>query len=76
MRDVFFTILAIWVIWRIFSGVNRSRGNVTFNTQNNYTEPKKREGEVSIDNSNTNPPNKKPASQVGEYVDFEEIKND
>ncbi len=75
MRDVFFTLLVIWVLWRIFGSFSRSKGSFTFNTQNNnYSEPKKKEGEVTLDNPNLGA-SKKNKNEVGEYVDFEEIKD-
>jgi hypothetical protein len=72
MRDVFFTILAVWVLWKIFSGriVTQS---FTFNTQNNHPpEQEKKEGEVKIDYQK--PSQKKKDNDEGEYVDYEEIK--
>lgn len=74
MRDVFFTILVIWVLWRIFSGVKRSGNTFTFNTYNDNSQNKKsKEGEVTIDVNSTEKKQKK--VDEGEYVDFEEIKN-
>lgn len=74
MRDIFFTILIIWVLWRIFSGLNKSRGSFTFNNQNNnYAEPPKQEGDITID-TRANAKNKKNKDDEGEYVDYEEIK--
>ncbi len=67
MRDLFFTILAIWVLWRIFESLKISK---TFN--NDIYDEKKKEGEVSVDYM---PPKKKDKDDNdGEYVDYEEIK--
>ncbi len=74
MRDVFFTILIIWVLWRIFSSRTVVQ-TFTINTQNNH--PPKGEpdakGGVKIDHVPP-PKDKKKGNDDGEYVDFEEIK--
>jgi hypothetical protein len=75
MQEFFFTILAIWVIWRLFSSFSGSKpASRTYQQTNNnyYSEPKKQEGEVRIE-TKVSPESKIPPTE-GEYVDYEEIK--
>ena len=63
MRDIIFTIVAFWVIYKIIESINTSKKT----TQN-----KKREGETTV---NYTPPKKKDDNNNdGEYVDYEEVK--
>ena len=73
MQELFFTILTIWVLFKIFGASNSQR--FTFNSHKHYHPPQesKREGEISVEKKNT-PPSRKRDDQ-GEYVDFEEIKD-
>ncbi len=67
MKDVFYTILVIWVIWRILSSLNTIRSK-------NAPAPQKesrKEGETTVDYI---PPKKRSIKDdEGEYVDYEEI---
>lgn len=75
MQEFFFTILAIWVIWRLFSSFSGSKSSSTnYNQTNNnfYSEPKKQEGEIRIEKK-TSAESKIPPTE-GEYVDYEDIK--
>jgi hypothetical protein len=68
MRDIFFTILAVWVVYRIWNGIQ----TVNARSQHNTNEPAKKAGSVSVDYV---PPKKnKNDNDDGEYVDYEEIK--
>ena len=75
MKDVFYTLLVVWVIWRILNSVNSYRAKSSNSQQT--TSPKesfgtKKEGETTV---NYVPPKKKSvADDEGEYVDYEEIK--
>ena len=60
MRDVFFTILTVWLIWRIY---NSFQSAVAF---------RKKEDEMKIKRP-SGPPKQKDNDE-GEYVDYEEIK--
>ena len=74
MRDVIWTIIAVWVIYRIYQAFKNSRVYVyqKHEHQHNYNSP--RENEIKIDREPQHH-NKKPNSDKGgEYVDFEEIK--
>ena len=66
MRDVFYTIVVVWVVIQIYKSFVRSKSN---QTQRNTT---RQEGDVTI-NTNTNNNNRN--NDQGEYVDFEEIKD-
>ena len=68
MRDVFYTLLVIWIIWRIIDAINTSRVRSS-NQQNHGSRP----GETTI--SYTPPETtKKKFPDEGEYVDYEELK--
>ena len=67
MKDVFFTILIIWVLFRIFG-----KGKIISFQNFQEAEKPKKVGEVTID-----PVKKKDGKKnndEGEYVDYEEIK--
>jgi hypothetical protein len=76
MQEFFFTVLVIWVIWRLFSsfsGNGSSARTYQQNTHHHYYEkPPKPEGEVRIEKK-TSPESKIPPTE-GEYVDYEDIK--
>lgn len=66
MRDVFYTILVVWVLWRIVHSVNAYKRN------NTNPSPNDTRGKTTVDYV---PPKKKSvADNEGEYVDYEEIK--
>ena len=68
MADLFYTVLIIWVLWRIFGGSSKS----TVYQRQQYEQPKKQEGEVTI--SATSKADQQKSAERGEYVDYEEIK--
>jgi len=71
MQELFFTILIIWVLFKIFGG----RSVFTFNTHYHQSRPgQKPEGQTRIEQQPKNP-RAGNGGQVGEYVDFEEIKD-
>ena len=71
MKDVFYTLLVVWVVWRIIDGLNASR----IRTRNNQPSSAGKEGETTISYM---PPSaeriKKKSPDDGEYVDYEEVK--
>ena len=78
MQEVFFTILVIWILFKILGGTSSSR-TFTFNTTYQYpkNDSAKKEGEVKIDSSTapkTGPKKHTFNKDAGEYVDYEEIK--
>lgn len=72
MRDLFFTILTVWVLWRIFSSFRTS--NYGSQQQPFSSSNYKKEGEIEIKNTATNTSKSKKGNNDGEYVDYEEIK--
>ncbi|MGZ4055053.1 MAG: hypothetical protein ACXVPU_07610 [Bacteroidia bacterium] len=69
MRDVFYTLLVVWIIWRIMNSVNVIR---TKQSSPNPPPSSRKEGETTV---NYVPPKKKSvADNEGEYVDYEEVK--
>jgi hypothetical protein len=68
MKDVFYTLLVVWVIWRIIEGLNTMKSKGA-----NQTPSGRRMGETTISYM---PPdtNKKKFPEEGEYVDYEEVK--
>lgn len=71
MKDVFYTILVVWIIWRVLNSITVYRAKQSNGQQQ---APSRKEGETSVDYI---PPVKKPISDdEGEYVDYEEIKKE
>ncbi len=70
MKDLFYTLLVAWILWRIFSSVNAHRAKKASQQQTTS----KKEGETTV---NYVPPKhkmKNPGDVEGDYVDYEEIK--
>lgn len=75
MRDIVWTVIVIWVVWKIydaFKNVSKIKTqNQGFNkNQNNYHHQK--EGEVTIDKNVNQKTYINPND--AEYVDYEEVK--
>ena len=68
MRDLFYTILVAWIIWRIVSSINAYRSKQA----NNAPQNNRKEGETTVDY--IPPVKKKISDDEGEYVDYEEMK--
>jgi hypothetical protein len=75
MQEVFFTILVVWILFRVLNSGNTG-GNRSYTfTQHNYGKQQqeaKKEGDVDITYIPKSKSGKSPES--GDYVDFEEIK--
>ena len=72
MRDVFYTLLVVWIIWRIMNAFSSVKTNRTSNNASGNPSNSSKEGKTSVDYS---PPKKKSfGDNEGEYVDFEEVK--
>jgi hypothetical protein len=69
MQDVFYTILTVWIIWRIYQAFTNNSGTKTSGSK---TKMNNKDGEITIKQSP--PVNKKISDDEGEYVDFEEMK--
>lgn len=83
MRDLIWTIIILWVVFKLisaFKSISVTKTRVYTNQQNNYrpftqNQTKQPEGSVTVDVPGQKS-NKTPKANVndGEYVDFEEIK--
>ncbi len=72
MRDVFYTLLVVWIVWRILNSIN-AYGTQRNNYSKKFTSDKKTsDGETVIEY--VPPVKKKISDDEGEYVDYEEIK--
>lgn len=70
MKDIFYTVLVVWIIWRVLNSVSVYRAK----RSNPQPPPSRKEGETTVDYV---PPAKKAISdEEGEYVDYEEIKKE
>ena len=68
MADLFYAVLIIWVLWRIFGSTTRT----TVHYHQHHQKPERREGEVTI--TSVPKPDQDKGSDRGEYVDYEEVK--
>ncbi|HWY13489.1 MAG TPA: hypothetical protein VN026_19325 [Bacteroidia bacterium] len=70
MRDLIWTIIGVWVIWRIisafsnFSSAARKAQNINTNNQNS----------TQYKNQNRQPKKGELKPDAGEYVDYEDVK--
>ena len=73
MRDIVWTVIIIWIVWKIFDAFkNRSKSKTQQGTSNQNNFHNQKEGDVKI-NYTTNQKAKYNPSD-SEYVDYEEIK--
>ena len=71
MRDTFFTIMVVWLVWKIYNSF-RSH-SYSGNTQHNFDTGRNKQEEIHIEDlSKKN--SKKKNKNDGEYIDYEEIK--
>jgi hypothetical protein len=69
MRDVFWTILAVWLVYKVY---NALKGNTyVYQKHEHYHNHPKEEGKVTIENPGVKDKN---SQKDGEYTDYEEIK--
>lgn len=72
MRDVIWTIIAIWAVYQVFKMIRSSRVYV-FQKHEHYQNTS-REGEVKVDQKSQVSSRRPNSDKGGEYVEFEEIK--
>ncbi len=86
MRDIIWTVILVWLVWKIyeaFKGISKMQTQRVNNQQtrqqgNNHTyytnqQSQRKEGEVKLDSTQSaHKPHFKPGD--GEYVDYEEIR--
>ncbi len=70
MRDVFFTIMVVWLVYKIYNSL-KSAKTVVFQKHEHH-HYKNEEGKVSVQQNG--PAKNKTTANEGEYVDYEEIK--
>jgi hypothetical protein len=66
MRDLFYTILILWVVFQIYNSFKGAQKRAAQNPS------VKKEGDVTVENMKSKPQSK---NNDGEYVDFEEVKD-
>lgn len=72
MKDVFYTILVVWIIWRILNSI-KNYGTTRNSNANDFSQNNRStEGDTSI--KYVPPVKNKIRDDEGEYVDYEEIK--
>jgi hypothetical protein len=71
LRDIVWTIIIIWIVWKIYDAFkNMSKTQGGTKTQNKFY--KQKEGEVKIDHNINQKTHFNPKD--AEYVDYEEVK--
>ncbi len=71
MRDLIWTIIVIWLVWKIIAAF---KSNTKHKTANSNFDDRRREGEIKIEDYNKNSHQSKFNSDNAEFVDYEEIK--
>lgn len=72
MRDTFYTILIVWIVWRILNSISAYRASRNTGSNTSGGAKKSSDGETIIEYV---PPSKnKFDDKDGEYVDYEEVK--
>ena len=73
MRDIIWTVIIIWVIWRVieaFRTISSASNKARTGSDNSQTYTKN----YTQNQQNTHPKKGELKSDAGEYVDYEEIK--
>ena len=73
MRDIIWTVIIIWIVWKIYGTIlNISKGKVNNGNRNEKQYTDQKNGKVTIQHKS----NKKSqfSSNHIEYVDYEEVK--
>lgn len=73
MRDLIWTIIVIWLVWKIIAAFKSNTKQQPSNANSNF-DGHTREGEVKIDNFNKNGRQSKYNPSDAEFVDYEEVK--
>lgn len=75
MRDVIWTIIAVWVVYQIYRVVRSSRVYVYQKNEHYHQHTSQKEGDIKVDQRSQSSSRKPNLDKGGEYVDFEEIKD-
>ncbi len=76
MQEIFFTILAIWVVWRLYSSFNASRNNTQgprYSATHHHYYNQENPNQTTVNQQTSEQKSPKKGDQAGEYVDYEEI---
>ena len=73
MRDIIWTVIIIWVIWRIISAF-RTVSSASRRVQNNDRNQQNYGNDTYQTKENAHPKKGELKSDAGEYVDYEEVK--
>ena len=73
MRDIIWTVIIIWVIWRLIAAF-RTFSSVSGRVQNNDGNQQNYQNNTSQDKESTQPKKGELKSDAGEYVDYEDVK--
>lgn len=68
MRDVFYTILVIWIVYKIWNSFSRPAPKTT-----SQHFDQRKQGDIRVDDTKSQSTGKN--NNSGDYVDFEEIKD-
>ena len=72
MKDLFYIILFVWLIWRLLKAFSSDAPKPKTNSENTSQKTANRVGETTVQFV---PPKTKPINDdAGEYVDYEEVK--
>lgn len=77
MQEFFFTVLTIWVIWKVFgmfSGSRSSGPTYQQTTHHHYYQQKEKEQDGKVRVEAKKPNKSRIPNDEGEYVDYEEVK--
>lgn len=72
MKDVFYTLLIVWLVWRVMNSVSNYNAKKNNPTHHFSGEKEKEPGSVTINTQSNS--RKKTNDDDGDYVDFEEVK--
>jgi hypothetical protein len=72
MRDAFYTILVVWIIWRVLNSVKNYGAGRRNDANDLHSNQKQAMGDTSI--KYVPPVKNKIRDDEGEYVDYEEVK--
>jgi hypothetical protein len=68
MADLFYTILIVWVLWRIFGSTGRTPSQFRKDPMHSN----RKEGDITI--TSVPKTDQQNSNDAGEYVDYEEVK--
>ncbi|MGL4597084.1 MAG: DUF4834 family protein [Bacteroidia bacterium] len=76
MQETFFTILAIWVVWRLYSSFSTNRNAAQgprYSATHHHYYNQENSNQTTVNPQASEKKSPKKDDQAGEYVDYEEI---